>query len=242
MSYRDFQSKTLAPGWFQDANGKVWQEQLGAEKDLQLDTNRQAVLADLPRPEAVSVALADGAIPDDVYTDSLNLVGADRMLPRATGEADLAYATRLQNVWDGVDGWSFAGSHGALLLALARAGLPATGLAAGAVVFQKTRRYAYLSAGVVTFGAHTGWTFGADPAAIWNQFGIIFGADISDLTVGSQKALLIDEIVKQWKPAKAKFMGTWVVVSGSIWGWPFGVEWGDPSRNWGGVVRFIPAL
>jgi hypothetical protein len=242
MPYREFQSKTLAPGWLQDTNGKAWQEALGAEKDLQLDINRQSVLADLPRPAAVQVALDDAGIPDTVYTESLDLIGADRMLPRATGETDLVYAERLRTAWDGADGWRFAGSYGSVLRALARAGFPATGLASGAVLFQRTKRYAYLNAGVVTFGTHSGWTFGAGGPETWNQFGLLFGADYAPLTVGSQAALQLDAIIRAWKPAKARYMGCWVVLSGSIWGWPFGVTWGAGGRTWGGSSRFIAPL
>lgn len=227
MSFRDYQSK-LAPGFLQGATGRIWEQELGAEKDLQLDINRQSVLADLP-----------GAGP----ADGLDLIGEDRALPRFSGETNLAYAERLRTSWYADDGHLFRGSHGGLLKALARAGFPATGLASGAVIIQRTKRYSYLNAGVVTFGTHTGWTWNDQGPQFWNQFGIVFGADVAGLDVGTPSALRLDAIVRAWKPAKARFMGTRVIVSGTVWGWPLGVLWGDSGRNWdAGVSRFIPPL
>lgn len=223
MSYLDYQAR-LAPGWLQAPNGKMWQSALGAEKDLQLDINRQAVLCDIP-----------GSAP----ADAIDIVGSDRVLPRAVGESVGDYAERLRTCWDGVDGWSFAGSHGGLLKALARAGFP-TGLAAGAVLIQRTKRFSYLASGVVTFGTHSGWRFNSQGPEFWNQFGLVFGADVSGLDVGTDKALLINTLVTLWKPGKARFMGTRVMVSGSHWGWPIGVTWGAGGRTWGGTSRFIP--
>lgn len=43
----------------------------------------------------------------------------------------------------------------------------------------------------------------------------------------------IRKVVKTWKPAKAKFMGIWVVVDGAVWGWPLGTKWGASGLKWG---------
>ncbi len=110
------------------------------------------------------------------------------------------------------------------------------------MLIQRTKRYSCLSdtaAGVVVFGVHNGWTFNSQGPDAFNQFGIMFGADIADLYDGSQKAITLNALVREWKPAKARYMGARVVVSGSIWGWPIGVTWGQAVRNWGGVSRFI---
>lgn len=225
--YRDYESK-LAPPWLRGPNGKIFLEETGGEKDVQIDRARQAVLANFP---------------DQGPADALDQIGTDRLLPRAVGEADVDYRERLRTAWDGVDGWAYAGSHGSLLRALARAGFP-TGLAAGAVIIQRTKRYSYLNAGVVTFGTHPGWTFDATPATMWNQFGVVFGADVAGLTSGSALAQQLNSIVRAWKPAKARFMGTRVFLVGPWWDWPFGVAWNDLGRNWGdgvstGTVRLV---
>ncbi len=51
---------------------------------------------------------------------------------------------------------------------------------------------------------------------------------------------LIALLCNRWKPAKALFMGTIVDVSGVLWGWPIGTEWGQAGLKWGDSlgVRF----
>jgi hypothetical protein len=221
--YRDWESKTLHGDAWRARGTTTVLEELGGEKDVQVDRGRQCVLANFP---------------DQGPADAVPYVGADRMLPQAVGETLANYRERLRTAWDATSGWSFAGSHGSVLLALARAGFP-TGLASGAVIIQRTARYSYLNAGVVTFGSHSGWTFDASPIRFWNQFGIIFGADVAGLSDGTALGKQFNAIVRTWKPAKARFMGTWIVVSGTLWGWPLGVTWGAGGRLWGGVSRFL---
>ena len=230
MSYADYEKK-LAPGFLQGKNGSALTSTLGAEKDRQLDLNRQAVLADIP-----------GQGPGD----ALGLIGADRGLPLAGGESEDEYAERLRTSWDGPQGHAFKGSHGGLLFALARAGLP-VGLAAGAVIIQRTKLYSYLDSGVVTIRAHNGWTFNTQGPEIWNQFGIVFGADVAGLTVGSPLALERDQLGRSWAPAKARYMGAKIFVTGPFWDWPFGAAWDASGRLWAdgittGIVRDIPPL
>lgn len=225
--YRTYQSNLVRTGDWQGARIKLLEADLGSEKDIQFERARQAVLSNNP-------ALSPG--------DALDVIGQERRLPRASGESDAAaYAERLRTCWDGSDGWSFAGSHGALLKALARAGFPA-GDPSGAHVVQRTQLYSWLAAGVVTFGDHPPWMFDASPEGVWNQFGIVFGADVSGLTAGSVSAGVLNRLVAAWKPAKARFMGTWIVLSGAIWGWPVGARWGDVGRTWGGSSRYVPPL
>jgi hypothetical protein len=221
--YRDYESKLLqGDAWRAPGTLKVTEE-LGGEKDVQVDRGRQEVLANFP---------------DQGPVDALPYIGADRMLPQAVGESTAAYRERLRTAWDGADGWSRAGSHGSVLFALARAGFP-TGLAAGAVIIQRTLRYSYLNAGVVTLGTHTAWTFDWRPPRFWNQFGIVFGADVAGLSTGSVLGKQLNALVRAWKPAKARFMGTWIITSGFLWGWPLGVTWGAGGRTWGGTSRFV---
>lgn len=47
---------------------------------------------------------------------------------------------------------------------------------------------------------------------------------------------LINRVVKTWKPAKAKYMGAFVLVNGVMWGWPLGTTWGQPGLKWGDSV------
>jgi hypothetical protein len=224
--YRNYQANLVRTGDWQGARIKTLESDLGSEKDNQFERARQAVLSNNPK-----------TCPDD----ALDIIGQERRLPRASGESNAAYRARLIACWDGADGWSFAGSHGALLQALSRAGFP-TGDPSGAHVVQRVTLYSWLAGGVVTFGTHPEWTFDGSAVGIWNQFGIIFGADVAGLTVGSQSAATLNQIVAAWKPAKARFMGTWIIVSGPTWGWPVATAlWGAGGRTWGGgVTRFIP--
>ncbi|HXU65065.1 MAG TPA: hypothetical protein VN962_25375 [Polyangia bacterium] len=227
----------LAPPFLKGPNAAVVERQYGAEKDVQLERARQGLLANIP-----------GVCPPD----ALDFIGQERGLLRATAESpsdnggarDQAYAERLRTCWDAPTGWAFAGSHAGLLYALDRAGFP-MGDPSGAHIMQRYRRYSWLSAsgGTPVYGTHPVWTFDGSDPRLWNQFGIIFGADVSDLIVGSARAAQLNAIVDQWRPRKARFMGTWIIVSGPTWGWPVGVTWGQVGRTWGGgVTRFIPPL
>lgn len=221
-AFEDYQSKR---GPYRDDGSVAVEGAYGKEKDGQLDRARQAMLAGFP-----------GLAP----TDAIGYIGQERRLPRVTGETADAYAERLRTCWDGLDGWSYAGSHGSLLRALERAGLP-MGDPDGCHIIQRTKRYSWLDGADVVFAEHDGWTFNTQPPAIWNQFGLLFGADVADLDVDTPLADTLNLTVRLWKPAKARFMGTWVVVSGPTWGWPIGVAWGDLGRDWGGgVTRYIP--
>lgn len=222
--YREYQSNLVRTGDWQAPRIKLLEADLGTEKDIQYERARQAVLSNNL-----------DACPDD----ALAYIGQERQLPQAVGESNANYRERLRVCWDRADGWSFAGSHGSLLFALARAGFP-VGDPAGAHVVQRIKIYSWLAAGVVTFGTHSIWEFDATDPNQWNQFGIVFGADVSGLSTGTAKAAALNQIVRLWKPAKARFMGTWVIVSGPVWGWPIGAAWGDLGRVWDiAVSRFV---
>lgn len=226
--YRAYQSNLVRTGDWQGPRIKLLEANLGTEKDIQFERARQGVLSNNP-----------AVCPDD----ALEYIGQERQLPRGVSETLADYRERLRLCWDRQDGWAFAGSHGSLLFALERAGFP-QGDPAGAHIMQRINLYSWLAAGVVTFGTHPIWTFDDSPPNVWNQFGIVFGADVPTLTVGSDDARTLNQLVATWKPAKARFMGTWIIVSGPTWGWPVGVAWGDVGRNWDntGVTRFIPPL
>ena len=85
---------------------------------------------------------------------------------------------------------------------------------------------------------HAFWAW--DSSGKSNRFGLIFGADVSGLTTGSALAAILNGLVSTWKPGKGLFMGTIVVISLPIWGWPIGVTWGAGGRTWGGGSgRFV---
>lgn len=222
--YEDWQSR-LAPPWLRRTNGEKIERAYGGAKDVQLDRANQALLA---------------GIPGQGPSDALGYIGAERSLPRVSGEADNVYSERLRTAWDGLDGWSFAGSHGSLLRALQRAGFP-MGSPSGCFIVQKTRRFSYLNGSTVTFGTHPGMVWDDSPDTVWNQFAIFIGADVAGLDVGTPLADTLNRIVRAWRPAKARYMGCWVIVTGPVWDWPVGTLW-DPGINWdASESRHIPA-
>jgi hypothetical protein len=195
-------------------------------------------------------------------TDALDEIGRDRQLPRSSGEGDVAYAVRLVKAWTtwGGDNTPLtgtgggAGSHLALLNALALLGLP-TGTT-GATIVQQNGRYAQLVAGVLTYGTLMncinrqdltgavpgnlkGWTFeGRDQ--FYSEFGIVFPADVAALTVGSVLASQVNAVARKWKPGKAIYVGCWVIATGRTLGWPTGRTLGTDPNLGGNVIRYIP--
>ncbi|MES2339292.1 MAG: hypothetical protein V4537_14455 [Pseudomonadota bacterium] len=232
--YRSYQSKTPA-----GRKGQILMEVervFGSEKDVQFERARQAALA---------------ALPTVGPPDAVDYIGEDRGLPRSVAESppdgaanDQAFAERLRTVWEAEDGWSFGGSHGGMLRALERAGFP-SGDPTGAFLIQRTKLVSWLAAGVVTFMDHPGWTFDFRPPSTWHQFGLLFFGDFmppigSSLADGDPSAALLNALVRQWKPAKARFMGTWIIISGPTWGWPVTDVWGGGGLTWGGgSTRFV---
>jgi hypothetical protein len=201
-------------------NIQIVEGDVGAEKDILFERSRQGLLSNMP-----------GYGP----ADALDISGAPI-------EADATYAERLRTQWDSIHGWSPAGAHAPLLRALDRAGFP-MGDPDGAHVVQSYKRISWLasSGGAAVYGTHADpWMFEAIPFRFWNQFGIIFGADVPELSDGSPAAQRLNAIVDKWRPRKARFMGTWVVVSGPTWDFPIGVAWDDGGRVWGGgSTRFV---
>jgi hypothetical protein len=218
--YDEYQSK-LSPPWLRRSLGEKIQRALGAEADDFQDRVRQGILSNLP---------------DQGPADALVQIGADRLLPRGGSELEAAYRERLRLAWDT---WPLAGSHGGLLRALDVAGFP-MGTATGANIIQRTRRYTYLTAsgGSVNYATHNGWSFNEQGPAYWNQFGIVFGGDVPSLLseVGANK---LNEIVRLWKPAKARYIGAWVVTTSPVWGWPISTTWGQATLDWGESGSFF---
>jgi hypothetical protein len=233
MKYEDFH-RLNSPSWLQGPNGGKFQGALGKDMDTVLDRVRQAAIAGYPDNTNVAGVLTN------TPPDALKYIGADRGLPRITSETDVNYAERLRTAWDA---WPLAGGYLGLLRALVRGGFPAA--STGINIIQKTKRWAYLVGdgltGTVTYGTHSGFLFDWQGPEVWNQFAIVFNADVSGLTAGTAMATRLNDIIRTWKPAKARYMGATVLVSGALWGWPLSTTWGQASLNWGATSsRFIP--
>ena len=228
--YETYQ-RNLGPPSLQLQNGRLIEGNFGAEKDVAFERARQGLLVGFP-----------GVGP----SDALDLIAAERQLPRGVGESNADLAARLQVCWDDAHGWLPAGSHKSLLYALDRAGFP-MGDPAGAHIIQRHKRYAWLTAsgGTPVYGTHPLWNFDGSDPRYWTQFGIIFGADVVGLSAGTPLANQLNAIVDLWRPRKARFMGTRVQVTGPWWDWPIGVQWDQGGRLWAdgittGISRFVP--
>ena len=118
----------------------------------------------------------------------------------------------------------------------------------GAHVIQSYKRIAWLSGsgGSPVYSTHPDpWAFSADPPSRWAMFGLLFGADVPALDVGTPATERLFEIVDEWRPRKARFMGVWIVTTDPlIWDWPIGTHhWDDVGITWdSGASRFIPPM
>jgi hypothetical protein len=221
MEYRDWLSR-IGPTWLQKENAAGFLGAVGGALDEQRDLLIEAVLARMPI---------------DTPADALDEIGRDRQLERGVGETDSAYRLRLQAAWDT---WAEAGSHESVLRQLQLAGFT------GMYLIQRNGRMTNITGANVVFSTvPSPWTFDSRSTAWYNQFGIVFPADVASVTYSggtfSTAAATLNRLVRQWKPGKAHFMGTWIVVSAPSWGWPKTVTWGGGGRTWGGgSTRYIP--
>jgi hypothetical protein len=87
------------------------------------------------------------------------------------------------------------------------------------VVSEKTRTTATVQASAPFTGYVDllGWLPGSNPFA----------------GPSAQTTNTIRKVVKTWKPAKARYMGAFVLVDGVMWGWPIGTTWGQSGLKWG---------
>lgn len=244
MAYADW-LKTQGPSWILGPQGKALAGATGGAYDIQRDRILQAVLARFPTAGQLDSTPGSATFGQllTAPSDALDQIGADRGLPRASGEADAAYAARLLAAWDI---WPFAGSHYGVLRALKTAGYP------GAIIVQDNGRWSRLtgSAGTIadmTQGSlmacinrssHPGWTFD-DRTDFYSRFGIVFETDASNLSSTGGQAIL-NGIVDEWRPAKALFVGSFVILVGRIFGWTTGITFGTAPNLGGNSVRIIP--
>jgi|GEM_PF-5388316 len=240
MSYASWLPKQ-APPPLAGPNGSALLQRLGEMFDEQRDRLLQGTLARFPAKGSVDGNGVYGTPP----SDALDAMGEDRGLPRGPSETDIAYATRLQAAWAS---WDYAGSHYGVLRALQIAGY------SNMVIVQDNGRYSQLtgSAGTIADlafgtlmtcvdrpGATPGWMFDPLRGVFYSQFGIVFTADAANLQTPAGQAVLTGT-VNDWKPAKANYVGAWVILSGGgVLGWPIGQTLGSGTLG-GDQTRVIP--
>jgi hypothetical protein len=250
MPYTDDLPRRVPP-WFGE-DGRLMMEAAGERLDAVAQLLRDALAARLP---------------EKAPADALPYIGQDRQLPQGPAESNSAYATRLRNAWEiwGGDNTPLtgkgggAGSNLGILNALKAAGYP-TGATGATIVQQvgrvsgpnpeKNRGYAQLDgSGNLVLGAlmtcvnrqdltgavnpRPGWTFN-QLDNFWSVFGLVFP------TTTTVNAAEINAIVKKWRPAKALFIGTWVITAGRLLGWPTGRTLGTDPNLGGNTRTFYP--
>jgi hypothetical protein len=240
MPYEEDLPKRLPPPW-RDERGVAFGRAVGRRLDSVVQSFREAVFARLP-------VLAPA--------DALKYHGKERQIDRGPTETDEAYALRLQTAWDAWagDDTPFTGagggaaSHLGMLRALQGIGIPMG--PSGAIIVQQNGRYVHLDgAGNLVVGtlmfcvnrqnlagaieSRPGWTFEARDN-FYSEFGIVFPIP----TVFDPAAL--NAVVTKWRPSKALFIGTWVIESGRVLGWPTGRTLGTEPNLGGNVVTFYP--
>jgi hypothetical protein len=236
--------QTQGPSWILDTVGKALAKTAGAQYDAQSDRILQGVLKRFPTAGQLDTDPASPTFGRLIVgpSDALDEIGADRGLRRGPGESNAAYAVRLLGAWDF---HMFAGSHYGILRSLVIAGY------VDPIIVQDNGRWSRLtgSAGTIadiTFGTlmncadrgRPGWMFDTR-MDFYSRFGIIFETDASNLQTASGQAVL-KEIVDEWGPGKATFVGTWVILAGRLLGWPVGRTLGTDPNLGGNSVRFIP--
>src|SRR3954467_14502185 len=155
--YRDFQVQN-APPWLQGPNGGPFQAEFGGAKDEVLDRARLGVLARMPG----KMLREQDAAQVEAPSDALDHIGADRGTPRAAGESDATFASRLLEVW--ARNQYLGGPYG-MLKALDDYGYTDVNL------LYDNGRYLYLSSGVLTFGT-------ASTMITRGRPGFMFDADV----------------------------------------------------------------
>ncbi len=202
--------------------GPAVQGAYGELKDDQLSRQKEAGLCAHP-----------GLAPVDALPD----IGRDSMLPQIAGETAVAYAERCRTRWDT---WAQAGSVAGMLLALQRAGFPATGTL---YVIEEVGYLSHLVSGnVVTTDlmvqestGRPGWDF--DSRVLNTRWALWFDTDHAGLDpstpAGAASIAGLLQVVAPWKSASSTFWGIYVVLAGKAFGWPVATTWGQASLNWG---------
>lgn len=231
----------IEPPWYQGKWAKRFFGCVGRQMDANVELFREAVLARLPL-----------FAPDD----ALEVIGENRMLPRGSTETLADYRARLMKAWElwagdntpGTGKGGGAGSHLGMLVALKAAGLP-TG-ANGATIVQQNGRYAQLDgSGNLVLGtlatcanrmnllgnveARPGWTFdGRDN--FYSVFAVVVPTPVT------VDAAAVNAAVEAWRPAKAIYVGAFVITAGRVLGWPVSGALGGGAVLGGHAVTFIP--
>jgi hypothetical protein len=228
MAYSNWIPQGLVPPWMRAAWwAKYWQG-IGLVFDLLVTTVKWAVKARFP-----STAYA--------ASDSLNQIGGDRLLPRASSgagaESDASFAARLFNAW-GI--WLWSGTAYGTLTALATAGYPT------AILMTVGGTQYTLSGGVLVttslpeVAGLIGTWMSRATRSYWSEFQVVFAQpNLPSTTQGavstwsgglpaanSAEIQMLVALIQRWKPGFARCAGIVAVTAKRCWGYPTGLTFG----------------
>lgn len=237
---------SIAPPWM----AQTWGERFWRAVGVNLDA---VAVADLAATKA--------RMPSEGPADALVYMGDDRRLPRASGETEDDYRARLLGAFEawggdntpitGVGGG--AGSHLGILQQLRVLGLPIG--PNGITLVSQVGIYSQLDVGGAlvrgslmdcvnrtdltgAVNPRRGWTFdGRDN--FFSLLGLVIPQDVPSFVDGSMLAGEVDRVMRDWKPAAAQFIGTWLIVTGVTLGWPTGRTLATDPVLGGNVVRYV---
>lgn len=210
--YQDYQAK-LSPTALLKPNGAAFEAAFGAMKDAQLERDIAAVKARYP-----TVA----------PSDALNIIGADRLMPRGQSETDAAYSARLANAWNT---WPWAGTPYGMLQAFRATGYTSVviGQVRGGKVFTLD------ASGNLVRSAEGSGIWETDPLSFpysplnqtfWSKFDVVFPFPLIASWGGgppassSAEANFIRALIQAWKPGHATCNRIVIVTAGRVLGYP----------------------
>lgn len=198
MSYRRWESEIKAPRWQRNPAYEQWNRASGDVKDTQVERAIEAVLARyfIHAPK-----------------DGLQLLGAERKLPRNATAADAEYAARLKNAWEL---HRLRGTCEGVLRALEWLGYEA-------VIYSSQLKYTLVN-GVYTETEYH-WPF-----TKWTEFLI---AILGPIPTANDRSNILTTI-RQWKSSVS--IGVCVFIGDVLtWGHPTGTWGEEKTMTWGEV-------
>jgi hypothetical protein len=222
---KEYQSRTLAPGWLQDPAGRAFLEGLGARKDALAALAKEAVKARFPTL---------------CPTDALAEIGTERGIDRGATETEAAYRARVRAAWEQ---WAWAGTPYGLLLALYYAGYTP---GSGKVVIQVQKGWQYELRSDFDPAVHApedalvltnlgAIVLGGSPQ-LWSQFAVLFAPPLPPAWIptppadGSLEVESIRTLIRRWKPAHARCVAL-KVTPVDLWDWP-SEPWDPTAEIW----------
>ena len=217
LTWKDYQL-SRAPTWLRTPSGGTWVRATGETKDGYEEHLHDAIRARFVTETSASI---------------VNLIGAERGLPRSPSDTDATYAARVHGAWRT---WPWAGTPYGVLQALWDAGYGSHPV----LVTKRGWSYRLNENRELVSERNVSGDFALDQTGHWNVYGVVFPLPLPAQWAGgvptssSLEARSVIATLRKWAPAYARLARVVVITSGGIWGFPFSDTWG--SGTWGGTT------